>query len=192
MTRIEELSAKYHAVMDDMQHSIAETQANLQKAQEKLSEATEAERAAVLSADAKAYALAKKRKAEASDQIELYEKRLEYIRNLPLISKAEYNSVIAEIQKEFDDKQAEVREKAFDLAEQLYEFHSDLAKVANSATELISFMFYDVCRETNALKMPQLPTDYTLTYTATPATAGFYEEHRGKVNKEDSFRLFFG
>ena len=193
MTKIESISKKYHTMLDDMKASIVETENKLQKAQEKLAEATEAERAAVLSADTKAYALAKKQKAEASAEIELYEKRLDYIHNLPLISKAEYNSVIAEIQTAFNEKQAEARETAFDLAEKMYyEVYSDLAKEANEAEELISFMFFQILREENAMRKPMLATDYTLTYTATPATAGFYEEHRGKIDKTDSFRLIFG
>lgn len=191
MNKIESISKKYHTMLDDMKASITETENKLQKAQEKLSEATEAERAAVLSADTKAYALAKKRKAEASAEIELYEKRLEYIRNLPLISKAEYNSVIAEIQTAFNEKQASAREAGFDLAEKMYEVYSDLAKEANEANDLISFLFYSILRENNPIRIPKLSTDFTLAFTKMPATQGFYEQFRGKADKED-FRLFFG
>lgn len=187
MDRTKEISQKYHSILDGLNATVADAETKLESARQKYNDAIAAEREAVQNADEKQYLIAKKNQHESAGAIEMYEKRLRYIRNQPLITDDEYKQVITEIQNEYAETQKVAKSKLLDLAEEMNAVSEDLQKDAEYAEEVINFLFLNIRRQINGVPtsqvspalIPRLPHDSTIIYGKTPMSNSFYDRKKG-------------
>lgn len=129
---IVDTEARINEVLGERQKEVAEREAKLEEARAALTTAEKNIEAAIDSGDTKAYQKAKAEKADASDAIELREKRCALLKSEPLIDKHEYekrcNAILSDLEAMTARQQAEVV-KIIDSLKSIYdEAHENIIK----------------------------------------------------------------
>ena len=96
----------------------------------------------------KEYIKAKSDLATATNAKEMYEKRVEKVSNVPLVTVDEYKTMINQLQTLEDERQEEYKAKVKKLMHQIEEVCSEARESINETNKVMDKLTYDVLKTT--------------------------------------------
>lgn len=119
MKSIDVLIDRINKVLAERRKDIEERENQLREAETASAQASELLSSAIDTGDTKVYGEAKRKKAQAEDDIELYTKRLARLKESPLITKEEYEKYSQNVHAELAEMTARHRREVVEIIDKL-------------------------------------------------------------------------
>ena len=156
--RIEEILSGRVSELSSLEGKIERESANIEAINQEMETATAA-------GNADGYRKAKAKRAAIMDGKEMYEARLDALRNKPLITKEEYEKAVSDIFEEFSEIDDLTREKLYKLSNEMNAAAEELRKAQIRANEALRRLQDDIYRcadrsiNTKTGELLRLPTE---------------------------------
>lgn len=147
LPKTEKIAAKLQEIMNDSTKEIASREAAIEEETKKIATNNDLMLKATDSGDMKAYQTAKKAKQDAVDAKEMYESRLKALQRKPLISKEEYEGMIAEITEELDSVNDQIRAKLAKLSEEMNEAAVEMMDAQEKANSILHTLQHNIFKD---------------------------------------------
>ncbi|MCR5594811.1 MAG: hypothetical protein K6G12_03110 [Lachnospiraceae bacterium] len=152
---IEQTEQRINEVISDRKKDIAEREAQLEESRKALSEAEDNISKAIETDNAELYRKAKKEKADAEDDIELREKRLELLKKQPLIDQSEYNKRCQAIFTDLDAMTVRQQTEIVKIVDQLKAIYDEANESIIKGNEILERWQREVYRNADRSKSPE-------------------------------------
>lgn len=136
----EKLLTQKDDIISELTDKISEKKAAIAKAESEMDTAT-------MGGDISAYRRAKEAREDAAADLEMYNKRLVMMRDKPIISKTEYDSLVKSIYDEISTLEAATREKLAELSDAMKAAADNLNDATNRANAILSHIQKDLYRD---------------------------------------------
>ena len=151
MKTFEEIESELINQKDGNLLEIEKFKNNKEKAERTLKIANEELIKAEETADLVAYDKAKGNISTSQHAIELYQKQLDKLESIPLVTKDDYNQLVSDIEKAADKLQDELNIKGAKLMAELKALADESNAAYHKADELLSIAQYDVYKDADCL-----------------------------------------
>lgn len=147
MTTLKEIESKLTNLVTDNQSKIDSYQKKIETADKAIQDANKKLKNAEDTVNVDDYNKAKNAIWSADHAKELYTKTKNKVQNTPLISKAEYSSLLKEITEGADNEQEALNEKAIELITNIRSLANESSGVTNKANKLMNVLQRKVYKE---------------------------------------------
>ena len=148
METLKEINAHLDKLIAEDIKVITNAENELQKVNERIQKAKDQMASAEESMNEKEYIKAKSDLATATNAKEMYEKRVEKVSNVPLVTVDEYKTMINQLQTLEDERQEEYKAKVKKLMHQIEEVCSEARESINETNKVMDKLTYDVLKTT--------------------------------------------
>ena len=148
METLKEINAHLDKLIAEDIKVITNAENELQKVKKKKKKAKDQMASAEESMNEKEYIKAKSDLATATNAKEMYEKRVEKVSNVPLVTVDEYKTMINQLQTLEDERQEEYKAKVKKLMHQIEEVCSEARESINETNKVMDKLTYDVLKTT--------------------------------------------
>ena len=148
METLKEINAHLDKLIAEDIKVITNAENELQKVNERIQKAKDQMASAEESMNEKEYIKAKSDLATATNAKEMYEKRVEKVSNVPLVTVDEYKTMINQLQTLEDERQEEYKAKVKKLKHQIEEVCSEARESINETNKVMDKLTYDVLKTT--------------------------------------------
>ena len=148
METLKEINAHLDKLIAEDIKVITNAENELQKVNERIQKAKDQMASAEESMNEKEYVKAKSDLATAKNAKEMYEKRVEKVSNVPLVTVDEYKTMINQLQTLEDERQEEYKAKVKKLMHQIEEVCSEARESINETNKVMDKLTYDVLKTT--------------------------------------------
>ena len=148
METLKEINAHLDKLIAEDIKVITNAENELQKVNERIQKAKDQMASAEESMNEKEYIKAKSDLATATNAKEMYEKRVEKVSNVPLVTVDEYKTMINQLQTLEDEQQEEYKAKVKKLMHQIEEVCSEARESINETNKVMDKLTYDVLKTT--------------------------------------------
>lgn len=152
---IEQTEQRISEVIADRKKEIAEREAQLEEARQALIEAEAHISKAIDTDDAELYRKAKKAKADAEDDIELREKRLDLLKKQPLIDQAEYNKRCQAIISDLDAMTTRQQAEIVKIVDQLKAVYDEAHESIIRGNDVLARWQHEIYRDADRSRSPE-------------------------------------
>lgn len=148
METLKEINAHLDKLIAEDIKVITNAENELQKVNERIQKAKDQMASAEESMNEKEYVKAKSDLATAKNAKEMYEKRVEKVSNVSLVTVDEYKTMINQLQALEDERQEEYKAKVKKLMHQIEEVCSEARESINETNKVMDKLTYDVLKTT--------------------------------------------
>ena len=148
MKTLKEINEHLDKLIAEDNKVITNAEIELQKVNERIQNAKDRMVSAEESMNEKEYVKAKSDLATAKNAKEMYEKRVEKVSNVPLVTVDEYKTMINQLQALEDERQEEYKAKVKKLMHQIEEVCSEARESVNETNKVMDKLTYDVLKTT--------------------------------------------
>ena len=148
MKTLNEINEHLDKLIAEDNEVITNAENELQKVDERIQNAKDRMVSAEESMNEKEYVKAKSDLATAKNAKEMYEKRVEKVSNVSLVTVDEYKTMINQLQALEDERQEEYKAKVKKLMHQIEEVCSEARESVNETNKVMDKLTYDVLKTT--------------------------------------------
>ena len=148
MKTLNEINEHLDKLIAEDNKVITNAENELQKVDERIQNAKDRMVSAEESMNEKEYVKAKSDLATAKNAKEMYEKRVEKVSNVSLVTVDEYKTMINQLQALEDERQEEYKAKVKKLMHQIEEVCSEARESINETNKVMDKLTYDVLKTT--------------------------------------------
>lgn len=180
MTTLKEIESKLTNLVTDNQSKIDGYSMKIETADKAIQDANKKLKNAEDTVNVDDYNKAKNAIWSADHAKELYTKTKNKVQNTPLISKAEYSSLLKEITEGADNEQEALNEKAIELITNIRNLANESREITNKANELMNNLQRHIYREPEGnISRSDGTTTWSSdkTYNARITVNGLYSQH---------------
>lgn len=146
--RIKEIKDAREKELSELEKKIEKEKAAIEAASYEMDKATAA-------GDVKLYQESKRRRTDAADAREMYEKRMKTLEKENLITPEEYKKRISEIKEAANAYRRAKQEELAALAESMYDTAEKVREVQQAANEVLRKLQHDIFRDEDRAKNPK-------------------------------------
>lgn len=148
MKTLKEINAHLDQLIAKDNEIILNAETELQKVDERIQNAKDRMVSAEESMNEKEYVKAKSDLATAKNAKEMYEKRVEKVSNVSLVTVDEYKTMINQLQALEDENQEDYKKKVRKLIHQIEDVCSEARESVNETNKVMDKLTYDVLKTT--------------------------------------------
>ena len=134
---VQKTKARIKEILSGRSSERSARQAEVSKARQRVDEAQKRMDAAMLASDAEAYSKAKAERGAALDAVEMHEKRLHALEDIPLVTRQEYKTTVTEIMRYLQEANDDHRKKALKLVEELENLKKENERILNEGNDVL-------------------------------------------------------
>ena len=156
---IAEVEGRIKKIMGAREAEVIDLRERVEAAKQEQRAADEAMDAATNAGDVKAYQEAKAEHRSAGDAMEMYEKRLDALKNKPLISKTEYEKGAAQIMAALGEISADAKKRIVEHMEQIRVIAAECTAEITNGNEVLHQWQHEVYKD-DACEISAIGTRY--------------------------------